>query len=143
MKFVLVVVLLFVVGGAALYYGGGYASFDPSEQGLQAKAALHPGMSWTEVIDVAREPQQYQPIKRVAKMVNGQEVESFMPGVPVSFDRNAMWERLEGGGVPWGFIFTYQFSHSVAFAVWFDGQGNVTQISDVVTMADLLHTRDQ
>ena len=42
MKVLLVLVLIGLVAGLAVYYGGGIASFDPSEQGRQAKAAANP-----------------------------------------------------------------------------------------------------
>jgi hypothetical protein len=56
----------------------------------------------------------------------------------MTFDRKVLEPRLANNEVPHGFILSYLFSNSVAFAVVFDETGAVTEVHDEETMADLL-----
>ena len=140
-----IIVVLVLAGGALLvaYYAGGIGSFDPTEQGREAKAAISLGMSWTKVIDVAGEPQHYRIFRKVSKKgPGGQDVETIKPGGELKFDRPLVQQDITNKQMPDGFIFEYFFSQQVAFQVWFDGTGLVTAVENVQTMADLLQTRD-
>jgi hypothetical protein len=126
-----------------VYYFGGYSSFDPTAKGREAKAAISPGMKWTQVVDAAGEPGRYQLINRfVEKDSFGQEVEVFRPGLERRFDYGMLEGDIANGQAPYGFTLSYVFSAQVTFRVWFDGNGVAESIEDAVTMADLLQTRD-
>lgn len=121
-----------VVGGAfaALYYGGGFATFDPSQQGRDAKAQIAPGMAWKKVIDVAGEPREYC----VMIVKKGFVV----PGPSVPFQSDQLAQRVAENSLPEGFAFQYRFSESEAFDVTFDASGTVQHVQDAITMATLL-----
>jgi hypothetical protein len=139
MRLIIVLVLLAGVGGVALYYGGGYKSFDPSKQGEDAKAKITPGMSWTQVIDTCGgPPREYIVIVRETKKEGGVEQIFRKPGPKNPFKKETVERRVADGSLTDGFIFQYQFSSSVAFAVTFDAAGNVVDVGDMITMADLL-----
>jgi len=142
MKAIIVLLVLVAIGGVAVFYGGGYGSFDASEQGRQAKAAIGPGMSHTQVFDVCGEPRKIRQIRREVKKIGGQEVEDFVPGPEVKTTGQRVGERITAGDFPHGFVIPYRFSDSVAFAVYFDSTGTVVHVEDLVTMADLLQYKD-
>ena len=136
---------LFVVIGlawVALYYGGGYGSFDPDQQGRDAKAAIKPGMPWTQVFKIAKEPRKYRIVNMKKRRVGGTEIEYFEPSALVKFSRDRLVQHLADNTLPHGFVITYSYSSREAFSVTFDGTGLVTSIEDAFTMADLLQTRD-
>ena len=143
MKAVAILLLLIAIGGVALIYGGGFASFDPTQQGLDAKANITPGMTWTKVIDVAGEPGKFSRILRKTEKIGGQEIEAFRPEPESKFTREKVATAIDEGTVPWGFLVYYNFSQSVAFAVTFDDTGIVTGLHDLTTMADLLQMNDR
>jgi hypothetical protein len=141
MKVILVLILVAAGAILAFYYGAGYASFDPSEQGRQAKAAIKPGMSWKKVADIAGEPKEYQLFIESKKRIGNEERTIVKPGARNRFDPKVLAGRVESNTIPQGFIFHYYFSDSVAFQVQFDGAGTVTGVHDNVTVADLLGLR--
>ena len=138
MKVILVLLILGGIGALALYYGGGYASFDPSEQGRQAKAAIKPGMTWKQVVDAATAPKDYQVFIEQTKRVGNEEVKMVKPGPRNRFKRDVLAGRVDTDSIPNGFIFHYHFSDTVAFQVHFDGAGTVIAVYDSVTTSDLL-----
>jgi len=142
MKVIIVLLALVGVGWLAVYYGGGYGSFDPSEQGRQAKAAVAPGMTHTQAFDACGEPRKVRRINRVVKKVAGRELVSYVPGPEAKTTRQRIGERIKAGDFPDGFVIPYRFSDSVAFAVKFDSQGIVESVYDLGTMADLLQYKD-
>lgn len=143
MKAVAILLLLMAIGGAALIYGGGFASFDPTQQGLDAKANITPGMTWTKVIDVAGEPGKFSRILRKTEQIGGREIEVFKSEPESKYTYQKVATAIDEGIVPWGFIVTYNFSQSVAFAVTFDDTGIVKGVDDMPTMADLLQLNDR
>ncbi len=142
MKATLMIVLLLAVMGAGIYFWGGYQSFDPSQQGRDAKAAIRPGMPYKQVLDAAGDPQDYRVLLRRTRRVEGKEVAFVEPGPSSKFTRDGLDRRVAGGGCPEGFLFTYVFSNSVAFRVSFDDSGDVVAVEDATTMADLLQMKD-
>ena len=139
-----IIVLLALVGAcwAAVYFGGSYGSFDPSEQGRQAKAALAVGMTQGKAFDVCGDPRKVRKIRRQVKKHRGEEIETFVPGAEVKTTRERIAERVKAGEFPHGFVVPYRFSESVAFAVHFDSTGTVEYVEDLATMADLLQYKD-
>lgn len=133
---ILVVVLALVIAG--VYYFGNYRTFNPDEQGNKAKAAITPGMSWTKVLDIAGNSPRYRSMS-ILKDKDGNEMTKV--GTEVELDRSKLAGRVKNGEVGAGFKFVYRFSEKVAFEVTFDGSGNVVDVEDIMTMADLLHTR--
>jgi hypothetical protein len=130
-----------VVFGA--YYFGGVSSWDPEEEGRAAKAALSPGMSWTAVVDAAGEPGHYQYVRQEkSKDLFGMETIKYVPGYKQEFDYNAVSDALNNNEFPHGFLLHYFFSHQIAFRAWFDSSGTLERVEDVMTMADLLKTRE-
>ncbi|HUU85532.1 MAG TPA: hypothetical protein VM243_18690 [Phycisphaerae bacterium] len=135
-----VLVLIVLIGGVclAVYYFGGAASFDPSQQGRDARAAVKPGMTLKKVIAAAGEPREYRVINRQVKNFAGQEQEVFKPGAKNPFDFDRVTERIANNELPHGFTLDYFFSNKVAFAVTFDATGTAMSVDDLTTMADLL-----
>lgn len=136
---------LIVVGAIALtiVYFTSIESFDPTEQGKQARAAIAPGMTWLQVVSAAGEPVEYQIIRKtIKKGLDGLEREMYEPGTILDYDEQLIANDLKAGEMQYGFAFHYNFSHQVAFKVHFDGAGSVEDITDRTTMADLLDTRD-
>lgn len=140
MKFLIGLVL---VGGIVLsvVYVSSIKTFDPTDQGKKAKAALAPGMTWNAVIANAGKPGKYRTMMRVKERIAGDEVEIIKPGAQLSFDQSLFESDFKAKNMPDGFIFEYVFSHQAAFAVSFDSGGRSTSIEDLRTMADLLGTR--
>jgi hypothetical protein len=143
MKLVVGFLVILIAGGALLYYGGGYKSFNPTEIGEKARAAIVPGMSWSKVIDAAGDPKEYRVMVKQVRETDGQPTGFLEPSSRNPFDRKRFEERQKTGGLPDGFQFPYSFSNSVAFQVTFDGMGNVSSVDDLTTMADLLQTTGQ
>lgn len=137
------IIILLVVGGAVLgvvYFMGGYSSFDPTEQGEKAKAAIKTGMSLKQVLDVAGDKPKYRPINmmKIAKDLRAPQA-----GEPVDFVRSRVEGKIADGEMPNGFILQYRFSDQCAFDVTFNAAGNVVGVADIATMADLLGTRQR
>lgn len=138
------IITLLVLGGLVLggiYMFGGYRDFDPDKQGNEARAAIKPGMSLHQVVLKAGSNPRYQAINRMETKRGGHTVSEVRIGSPVAFDEKKVEQRIKDKMVPEGFVLTYNYSERVAFAVQFDGEGKVTDINDVTTMADLLQTR--
>ena len=142
MKAIIVLLALVGAGWLALYFGGSYGSFDASEQGRQAKAAVAPGMTHTQAFDICGDPRNVRSIRREVNKRGGEELEFFVPGPKVKTTRERLAERVKDGDFPYGFVVPYRFSDSVAFAVHFDGTGAVEYVEDLATMADLLQYKD-
>lgn len=141
MKAVIVLVLL---GGAVLggmYLWGGYSTFDPDKQAETARAAIKPGMTLKQVVDVAGRNPKYQPINRFERKIGGHTVTEERPGTPVAFDYDRVTQRVKNGEVPNGFQLNYTYSQAKAFNVVFDAAGTVVEISDAATVADLFQSR--
>ena len=133
-KLVIVVVAVLIV----VYCVTGVWKFDPSKQGRDARAAIAPGMTWTQVFDITDDPRTYRPIKKTTKRIQGETIEFLEPGSENKFNRESFMDRLNENSLPYGFLCTFHYSNSVAFAVSFDGTGKVVGIQDAITMADLL-----
>jgi len=140
MRFLVGLVIVGAIAGVVLWQG--LSGYDPTQQGKDAKKAIGPGMTWTQVIDVAGEPGKYQMIVMTVKMVLGAERKMYKPAAPTKFKRQRLEERLAANELEHGFIFPYRFSEKVAFRVWFDGTGTVKQVEDMITMVDLLDMRE-
>jgi hypothetical protein len=138
MKTVIVLVVLLGLAVAGVYFFGGYRTLNPDEQGTNAKAAIKTGMSWTKVLDVAGPTPRYVS-RSILKEKDG--TETIKEGTEVEFDRSKLATKVKNGQVPAGFKFIYRFSQRVAFQVTFDSSGNVEEVADIMTEADLLHTR--
>lgn len=136
------VFLVLVVGGLALaYFRGGVASYDPDTRGAEVKAAITPGMTWSQVLDVDI-PGKYQTVIKTTRRIAGESVEVEELGAMLEFDRSLFEKDIAAKQMPDGFAFNYFFSQQVAFKVNFDAAGRVTHIENNKTMADLLQTRN-
>lgn len=137
MKTIIVLVGILAIAAAGLYFFGGYRSFDPSEQGRKAKAAIKAGMPWTAVVTTAGEPQEFRHfIREPAKRAKA--LPSVKLGPPVRFRSDVLTQQVANNELPDGFVFIYHFSNKVAFEVTFNNVGAAMSIGDVMTMADLL-----
>jgi hypothetical protein len=137
MKAVFGLLVLLAAIGTAVYFFGGYAGLDPNKQGADAKAAIKPGMTLAQVLDVA-EPKEYHQISVQKQKSDGEEVEVPVEASAVPFRRKSVEDRVKNGDLPHGFVIPYYFSGSVAFKVYFDGTGTVTHVTGMTTMSDLL-----
>jgi hypothetical protein len=90
------------------------------------------------VLDIAGRNPNYQHINMMPQQFGNRTVEVETPGTPADFNRKRLEERLAKNQAPHGFILQYRFSEATAFAVRFDGAGNVVDIEEMITMADLL-----
>ncbi|MGD2109648.1 MAG: hypothetical protein PVI86_09680 [Phycisphaerae bacterium] len=142
MKVILVILVLLGLAYGGLVFFGGYATFDPNEQGRQAREAVKEGMTWVEVVDAVKEPKKYSYFIRTTENLGGEEIELFKPSIPIRFNRESFTRRFDEGGFPHGFQFRYVFSQSVAFAVNMDKDGVVEYVEDLRTMADLLQYKN-
>jgi hypothetical protein len=138
MKAIIVLVVVLGLAITGIYFFGGYRTLNPDEQGNKAKAAITTGTSWTKVLDIAGPDPRY---KSISYLVDKDGNKMPKVGTEVQFDRSKLAGRVKNGEVPAGFLFVYRFSERVAFEVAFDGSGNVEDVRDIPTMADLLHTR--
>jgi hypothetical protein len=102
----------------------------PSEQGQKVRGALKVGMSWTEVIEIAGEPQAW---KEGGCEVGLHFDEEYLPETR---DDIAKW--LEEDDLRLGFSLLFRYSLSVSFGVNFDRKGNLTSIIDQMKMSELL-----
>lgn len=121
---------------------GGYASFDATQQGKDARAKIGRGMMWTKVFDITGNPRRYRTIQRTVQRIGGEEMEFFKPGPANKFKRASVAARIAENSMPHGFMSTHSFSSQEAFTVTFDATGTVVGVEDAMTMADLLQTRD-
>jgi hypothetical protein len=137
MKVIIGLLILGVIVLGIVYYVGGTQSFDPTAQGKKARAAISPGMTWQQVIDVAGEPRKYQTI--LPRPRGG--MTTLAPGALVPFDRNSLTNELATNGHQHGFVFPYTFSEATRFLVYFDSKGVVDRVADQMGLADLLDTR--
>ena len=141
MKVIIIVLVLLAAGLGILYFRGGYHSFDPTAEGNKAKAAIKPGMTWKQVLDVAGKGGKYRHISRTVQRIKGEDVERTVVGTPVELKPDLLAARLAANQAPEGFVIEYYFSAQVAFEVVFDSTGLVNEVNDVMTTADLLGTR--
>ena len=141
MKVILVLLVLLAAGFCVLYFRGGYHSFDPTAEGNKAKAAIKPGMTWKQVLDIAGKGGKYRHIIKTVQRIRGEDVEQTVVGTPVELKPDLLDARLAANQAPEGFVIEYYFSAQVAFAVAFDSTGLVNEVYDVMTTADLLGTR--
>lgn len=140
-KAIVAIIVVAAIALGALYFFGGQRSFDPTEQGRKAKAAVTTGMTWTQVTEAAGDPHRYRIAVKTKKKVGGEDVEVIEPGTLLKFDRQVFTNDLAAKNMPHGFVFYYTFSHQAAFSVTFDGAARVTSVQDEKTMADLLDSR--
>lgn len=142
MKIVLILALVIGIVGYFVFTSGDFANFDPNQQGRDARAAISDGMSWDEVNSEAGDPQEYRPLQKRSRGTGANKFDTVKAGPEIPFTPNGLADRLSQGSLPHGFVFDYRFSQSVAFRVSFDSEGLVTGVEDLVTMADLLQTRE-
>ncbi|HNQ24473.1 MAG TPA: hypothetical protein PKK06_15410 [Phycisphaerae bacterium] len=135
----LVLMFLLLVGVGLLVYFLGVRSYDPSQQGRDAKSKIAPGMTWQQVTTAIGEPKRF--CVYVSRGVAGEAV--LEPSVPMKFTPSVIQQRLDDGKMADGFLFTYIYSRGVAFDVIFDDTGVATHVKDRMTEADLLQMKDR
>lgn len=135
------VFVLLVIGAlGAVYFKGGIGSWDPGKKGAEVKAAINPGMTWAQVLDLD-EPGKYQTTYKTKKKVDGEDIEIVELGAVMTFDRPTFEREWTGKQITDGFALIYAYTQQVNFKVHFDPAGNVAFIEDNKTMADFLQTR--
>ncbi len=137
MKILVGLILVVGIGYGAMHYGG-LLSFDPAQQGRDAKAAIKPGMSWKKVVSATTEPTECRFYVIQKKNIDGNEIEVTKPSAFTSFDGDNLANRLADESLPAGFEFLYKYTADVQFLVKFDSAGDVEYIADAPTMKDLL-----
>jgi len=144
MKVVIILLLLIAVGLTVAYYSGGSATYDPTQQGLAARAAITPGMTWPQVLAAAGKPGKWAKIvlEKQKSPFGGGEILVPVRKPPTDYRDGAIELRLKDNALADGFVVTYRFSRSVGFFVEFDGQGIVLEVLDAVTETDLLDMRE-
>ena len=142
MKALIITVIIVVVACAAVYYFGGYSSYDPTQAGLDAKAAISAGMTLEEVIDAIGQPTKYAELIKESRKQGGLVSEFIKPTALMGFTLKNVRYRIDNNEVPEGFFLLYHYSAQASFEVYFDAEGVVTNVQDHATMADLLQTRE-
>jgi hypothetical protein len=142
MKAFFILIILVVIAGAAVYYFGGYGSYDPTQKGRDAKAAISPGMTLEEVIDAIGQPTKYAELVKETQKQGALVSESIKPTALMSFNLQNVRYRIDHNEVPEGFFLLYHYSAQASFEVHFNGKGIVTDVRDHATVADLLQTRE-
>ena len=132
MKAVIVLVILAGVAVVVMYLAGfsNGGSFDPTEQGREARAAVEECASWTAVLDRVGEPRNWR-----------DSTSNFDFLYTERFDettRDFIAEQLEKNGFPYGFSFFYRFSDAVTFAVNFNRKGELSNVQDKEGKGDLM-----
>jgi hypothetical protein len=141
MKAIITLLVLGGLGLGAMYMFGGYSSFDPEKQGKEARASIKPGMTLQQVIKYAGSNPKFQAINKYVHTDRGETYEEFKEGTPVDFHEDRVKQSIKDKKYPHGFILTYRYTESVAFAVRFDGSAKVESVEDVLTFGDLLQSR--
>ena len=142
MKFLVTLVVVIALILIAVYYIG-FEGWDPAKQGRDARAAIGPGMTWTQVFAITGDPKIYRPIQKKSEQTSGGIIELFQPGPQNPFDRQRLTARLAENSLPHGFICRFGYTNAVAFKVRFDGTGTVVSVQDAATMATLLQLDDE
>ncbi len=137
MKVVVIIVLLAIAGVCLLVYSGSSIeeSFDPTQQGKDARAAISDCATWTEVIDKIGEPSFWR---------EGASDFDFL--YKTRYEAGARDEiagMMENGDLQFGFSFLYKYSASATFAVNFDRNGKKLNIQDKMSAKDLMGTDDE
>jgi hypothetical protein len=136
---VTILVLGFAVVGGAYYF---YSSWDPQELAAEARAAISPGMHWTQVVEDAGKPGKYQIIRIDEEEGPLGTLELRRPGTLRPFDHAELEAEIAAGGMSEGFTLNYVFSQQHQFRVWFDSAGNVEEIEENKLMQRLLQLDD-
>ncbi len=139
MKAIISLMILAGLIGGGVYYFGGYRDFDPNKQGKAARAAIKPGMTLKQVMDIGGNNPKIQPINTFKHKVGQETVEEERPGLSVPFDHGRTTQQMKGGFLPKGFILNYKYSEQTAFDVYFNGNGVVTAVTDAFTLGTLFN----
>lgn len=142
MKAIVIILVLLGLGLGVMYFYGGYGSFDPAQEGKDARARIQPGMSLADVLDIAGESPKFCRMIRQTEVVAGKPVEVLNQGSPSPLNRKKLESRLANNELPDGFVLQYKFTETVAFEVVFDDTGTVTGLQNMLTVADLLGTKE-
>ena len=132
MKAVIVVLILAAAGLLVLNYTRTSIDegFDPTEQGQQTRAIVEKCKTWTEVLDRADEPRKWRDAHS--------EFDFFYTDEFTADTRSEIDKRIKLKELPNGFSFFYRFSDAVTFAVNFDRHGEMLNIQDKESKAELL-----
>ncbi len=132
MKVVIILVLLGIVGlGVLKLTQSSVEAFDPTQQGLEARAKVEIGSSWTDVLEAVGEPRKWKEDTSGFDFVSGYH--RWEPTTPDKIRQKIEQKKLRGG-----FCFLYRYSDAATFAVNFSGRGKALSIQDKESKADLM-----
>ena len=118
---IILIVPLAGAGFLAVHFArSSYSSFNPTQQGREARAAAKECTTWTEILDRVGAPPKWR-----------DSTSDFDFEYPDRFDettRDFIAEQLKKNAYPFGFSFYYRHSDAVSFSVNFDGKGNQLNI---------------
>lgn len=133
MKVVFGLFVFLALVGACLYFFGGLSGYDPAKQGEDFHAAVKPGLTWQQVLDI-------QVPRTFCVMDYGNQYDLDGRSASRKFDEAAFRQSMQNNAGPAdGFIFEYVFDAEHAYDVYFDGSGNVTMVQEAITTSDLLN----
>lgn len=129
MKVLLFLVIVGVLALGAAYFLGGVSGMNPADQVKAFETNVKEGMTWEEVVAVAK-PQQ----------VAGVFIRNGMPAMqsPRRFDADAVKQNIANNSYPDGFVFIHRFTNRDEFNVHFDSSGKVEGVERAITAADIL-----
>jgi hypothetical protein len=130
MKVVIVLVLVLLVGLLVFRFAAtSTESFDPAAQGLETRAKIQRGDTWTDVLEKAGDPSRW---RAGTSSFDFNYIDKYEADT-----RDVIARGIENGEFGLGFSFLYRFGTEVTFAVNFDGTGNFMNIQDKVNPKEL------
>ena len=136
MKVLLGVMVVIGVAFLAVYQSN--KSFDPEQQHRDAVAAISPGMTWDQVIDVVKPPKKFRRFEKRSVTGLGGSIQTLEPGAEMKFDAEKFPGYLDDGRLADGFVFEYLFTADKWLSVHFDNTGTVTEVYEAPTVGSLL-----
>lgn len=132
MKVILILVVLMIGAYFILHFTGSSIKedFDPTQQGREAHAAIHPGDAWSQVVDKIGAPKKWKNEYSQYEFVLGYE--DWDDTTP-----DTITKKVENGELASGFCFLYRYSDAATFAVNFNSQGAMVNIQDKESKADI------
>jgi len=132
MKAIIVVLVILAAGALALNYmrGSIEEGFDPTEQGLEALAAVETCKTWTEVLDGAGDPKRW---RAAHSEFDFDYRDEYTADTRAELDKKIKLNELSSG-----FSFLYRYSDEATFAVNFDRDGTKLNVQKMESRKDLL-----
>ena len=101
---------------------------DPGASVAEFKQAATRGTDWKKLVDV-KSPSRFYTLNFASE--RGRRPDQ-------RYEREKVENGVTNGQFTDGFVFVYQFTADEAYDVYFDANGTLTEVQDVMTASDLL-----